>query len=194
MKHYFNLLISRKKGRSKKGTRCTQISAGSKGSNVHVVGCMVNMRLFHYEVRKGSFKKPQTQEFVRNCLRISQTTYQTPVVMIIDNAPCHMEIEEVFAEEELLRLGPYSPMLDAIEYAWPSLKASVKSDIAIQMVSILSGDGRGSSTQTEFRLQQLEEIIHDNISITFTVSNYTRFIAHVQRFIPDALDLVNVIF
>jgi len=118
---------------------------------------------------------------------------------VIDNAPCHTAIEEVFDDEEflihkLLRLSPYSPILNAIEYAWSSLKASVKSDLAFQMVSFLSGDSRGSSTQTEFRLHQLEKIIHDNISITFTVPNCTRFIAHVQKFIPDALDLVNVIF
>ena len=97
------------------------------------------MGLLHHEVRRGSFKK--TQEFMRNCLRITQTTYQTPVVMIIDNAPCHTAIEEVFAEEkfpihQLLRLGLYSPMLNAIEYAWSSLKASVKSDLAFQMVPI----------------------------------------------------------
>ena len=60
----FNLFISRTKGRSKKGTRCTQISAGSKGSNVHVIGCMGNMGLLHHELRSESFKKPQPQEFV----------------------------------------------------------------------------------------------------------------------------------
>ena len=45
------------------------------------------------------------------------------LVMITDNAPCHSSIEEIFQENEfdihrLLRLGPYSPMLNAIEYTW----------------------------------------------------------------------------
>jgi len=38
-------------------------------------------------------------------------------------------------------------------------------------------------TQTKFRLQQLENIIQKNIN-EITVSNCTRNIAHVQRFIP----------
>ena len=58
--------------------------------------------------------------------------------MIIDNEPYHTAIEEVFAEEEflihqLLRLGLYSLMLNAIEYDWFSLKASVKPDLAFRL-------------------------------------------------------------
>jgi len=51
--------------------------------------------------------------------------------MITDNAPCHSCIEENFQENEfdihrLLRLGPYSPILNVIEYTWSKLKAGVK--------------------------------------------------------------------
>ena len=40
--------------------------------------------------------------------------------MVVDNAPCHLNIEEVFSEEEflgceVLKLGPYSPMFNPIE-------------------------------------------------------------------------------
>lgn len=124
----FNLFISRKKGRSKKGTRCTYVTAGSKGSNIHVIGCIGNMGFTYSEIRRGSFKKPDAQEFVRNCLRKAKNTYASPVVMIIDNAPCHTSMEEVFLESEfsmhkLLRLAPYSPMFNAIEYIWSTLKS-----------------------------------------------------------------------
>ena len=83
----FNLHISRNKGRSKKGSRCTSISAGSKGSNIHVIGCIGNIGLIHYEIRRGSFRKPEAADFIRNCLRKPHVLYQSGVVMITGNAP-----------------------------------------------------------------------------------------------------------
>lgn len=194
----FNLFISRKKGRTKKGTRCTYISAGSRGSNVHVIGCIGNLGLIHHEIRRGAFKKPEANEFVRQCLRNAQNIYQSAVVMVIDNAPCHASIEEVFQEDEfaghrLLRLSPYSPMFNAIELAWSALKAGVKADLAIQMPRILVGEDRADMTQTQFRLQQLENIIRENIP-KLTVANCARYVAHIQRFIPDALNMLDINF
>ncbi len=51
--------------------------------------------------------------------------------MVIDNAPCHSNIEEVFKMDEhkdnyLLRWDPYSPMLNPIENIWSIVKANVK--------------------------------------------------------------------
>ena len=57
----FNLYISRTKGRSKKGTRGTHITAGSQGSNIHVIGCIGNMGLIHHEIRRGALKKPEAK-------------------------------------------------------------------------------------------------------------------------------------
>ena len=67
--------------------------------------------------------------------------------MITDNAPCHSSIEEIFQENEfdihrLLRLGPYSPILNAIEYRWSKLKAGVKKDLGNEIPKILDGEGR----------------------------------------------------
>ena len=101
--------------------------------------------------------------------------------MVIDIAPCHGSIEEVFKENELanhrlLRLGPYSPMLNAIEYTWSHLKSSVKKDLAIEIPNILAGEGKVDVTpQTEFRLQQLQNIIKRNISVITVIVHETLF-------------------
>jgi len=194
----FNLYISRSQGRSKKGTRCRHITAGSRGANIHVIGCISNMGLIHYEVKRGSFKKPDAKEFVRNCLTNASNVYQTPVVLIIDNAPCHAGVEEVFQEENfsnnyLLRLSPYSPMLNAIEHAWSTLKAGVKRDLANQIHQILNNENRANITQSEYRLQRLENIIQNNIN-QINVPNCVRYIAHIQRHIPDAIELNDMMF
>ena len=73
--------------------------------------------------------------------------------MVIDNAPCHAAIEQVFLEKEflnnhLLRLAPYCPMLNPIEYVWSNLKSGVKSDLTIQLPRILADEGRSKLTQT----------------------------------------------
>lgn len=194
----FNLYISRTKGRSKKGTRCTHIAAGSRGSNIHTIGCIGNMGLIHHEIRRGSFKKPELKEFIRQCLQNAQNLYESAVVMIMDNAPCHSTIEEVFQENDfvhhhLLRLSPYSPMLNPIEFAWSDLKSSVKADLAIQMPHIIANENRANITQTEYRLQSLENIIQENIN-KLTVVKCTKYIAHIQRFVPDVLNMVDISF
>lgn len=155
------------------------------------------MGLIHHEIRRGAFKKQEAKEFVRNCLRTAQNMYQSPVVLVADNAPCHVDLEEVFTEEEyvdhrLLRLSPYSPMFNPIEHAWSSFKAAVKKDMSVLLPQILAGEERANISQTEFRLRQLESIIRDNIH-TINVINCARYVAHVQRYIPDALNLTDMI-
>jgi len=117
--------------------------------------------------------------------------------MITDNAPCHSSIEEIFENEfdihRLLRLGQFSSMLNAIEYTWSKLKAGVKKDVNNEISKILNCEGRLDITQTELRLQQLENIIQKNIN-EITVSNCTRNITYVQRFIPGVLNMEDVIF
>ena len=51
----FNLHISRKFGRSKQGERCSVLVSGSKGANIHVIGCISSLGVVHIEVRRGSF-------------------------------------------------------------------------------------------------------------------------------------------
>ena len=68
--------------------------------------------LIHYEIRRGSFKKPEAADFIRNCLQKAHVLYQSGVVMITNNAPCHSSIEKICQENEfdihrLLRLGRY---------------------------------------------------------------------------------------
>ena len=74
--------------------------------------------------------------------------------MVIDNAPCHSNIEEVFNEEEflgceVLRLGQYNPMFNPIEQVWPLIKAYVKQELAAKIVSILAMGRRGDLSITE---------------------------------------------
>ena len=51
----FNLHVSRSEGRSLRGKRCTTVAAGSRGANVHVIGCISSMGMIYHQIRRGSF-------------------------------------------------------------------------------------------------------------------------------------------
>ena len=120
-----------------------------------------------------------------------------PVVMVVDNVPCHSNIEEVFSEEEflgceVLRLGPYSPMFNPIEQVWSLIKAYVKQELAAKIVSILAMKRRGLSI-TEQRARALTSLIEEEFGrVKPEVCN--RFKAGIQSKIPAGVEFEDVVF
>ena len=124
------------------------------------------------------------------------TLHGGKVVLVIDNAPRHSRIEEILEDPEfegnvILRLPPYSPMLNPIEPVWSVSKAEIKSQLALNIGDILSGVNQGNLTMTEFRLQALESIIRDGISV-ITPGLCNSEIAAISRPIPNVLNLDNM--
>ena len=130
--------------------------------------------------------------------KAAKRQYGGPVVMVVDNAPCHSNIEEVFSEEEflgceVLRLGPYSPMFNTIEQVWSLIKAYVKKELAAKIVSILAMERRDGLSITEQRAGALTSLIEEESGrVTPEVCN--RFIAGIISKIPAAVALEDVVF
>lgn len=61
------------------------------------------------------------------------------------------------------------------------------------MPAILDGNDQGILSKTEFRLQQLERIIRNNLA-AIIIEKCIGFVAHIQIFIADALKMENVHF
>ncbi|KAH9123387.1 hypothetical protein AeMF1_005607, partial [Aphanomyces euteiches] len=84
------------------------------------------------ERRYGSNTSTSMKDFMADMLRaITNLVELERVVVVLDNAPCHSGIEEVFSSQEfsgatLLRLAPYSPMLNPIENVFSTFKAEVR--------------------------------------------------------------------
>ncbi|KAH9113017.1 hypothetical protein AeMF1_012730 [Aphanomyces euteiches] len=91
------------------------------------------------------------------------------IVVIADNAPCHSRLKnEVFEGEEfseacLLKLSPYSPMMNRIENLWLSLKAKVKSLLRERLAAFMGPPPEGS-TREEFRMSYLEYVASQSIN------------------------------
>ena len=165
----YNMHVSRSQGRSLRGTRCSTIAASSKGANVSIIGAIGHRGLIYHEIVRGSFTKDRAQEWFRCCLRRAKEVYGSGVVMVIDNAPCHNGLETVFQEDEfldhtLLRLAPYSPMLNPSENLWSYSKSYIKRELAENGGLILEGAERGRMSITEFRAQYLMRLGEEALS------------------------------
>ena len=101
------------------------------------------------------------------------------LVVVADNAPAHSQLYHVFegTDAMLLRLGPYSPMLNPIESIWSKVKAFVKAQMRVPLVE-------GPNMQ-EQRLRYLEEILQGamvtapdllNIPLRSTMPRWTNLI------------------
>ncbi|KAG3050831.1 hypothetical protein PC121_g18170 [Phytophthora cactorum] len=113
------------------------------------------------------------------------------VVIVLDNAPAHNKtkerLEEVIAEHgdlELLRLGPYSPMLNPIEGCFSVFKARVKACLAEHRQRMFVQGAH--LNMTEARMSLLED------AATVSISCMNRHLVgamalHCQRFVADAL-------
>ena len=195
----FNLFITRTKGRSLIGQRTNAMRPTSRGKNIHLVGAIGSNGFRFFETRRGSFTHDLSNEFIRRCMRSANQYFEgQSILLIIDNAPCHTRAEEVFQEQEfstnyLLRLGPYSPMLNPIENLWAEIKSNAKRKLASRLTEILTFRGEPNLSATEYRLQSLETIINESLS-EFTVGNIVQYFAGVQRHYASVINCEDVIF
>ena len=65
----FNIHISCSMHRLVRETCCTVVAAGSKGANIHVIGCISTLGLIHFEVKRGAFYQNDACERLHVCLR-----------------------------------------------------------------------------------------------------------------------------
>ena len=153
----------------------------------------------HYDIKRGSFIKPDAILWMKFCLRQAMQRHGGPVALIIDNAPCHSRVEEeISAEEDLrdcvvVRLSPYSPMFNPIEQVWSFLKSQVKRDLSNKLMEILALPAMPSLSVTEQRLRALEGLIRDAAG-EVTPMLCTKCIAGIQSKVAGALNLQNMTF
>ena len=181
-----------------RGTCCTVAAAGSKGANIHVIGCISTLGLIHFKVKRGAFHQDDACEWLCVCLRKAYEIYRKLVVIILDNAPCHSHIEEVSAEDEfrknhVLRLAPYSSILHSIENIWSVVEADVKSNLAEHLQEMLNNEFSGQLSISEFRLQFLKRFIRKGLEVIIPALCCST-IAHIQSKVTAALVLEDMIF
>ncbi|KAG6623025.1 Replication protein A 70 kDa DNA-binding subunit [Phytophthora cinnamomi] len=111
----FNLWSSRTRGRSIRSRRAVKKVLAGGGQNLQLIAYGGKGGVIHYETRLGSNKYLLSNDFFRNTLR----KFADVSKVLLDNAPCDARAEAIFEEPEfeatLLRLGPYSHVLNRFE-------------------------------------------------------------------------------
>lgn len=107
------------------------------------------------------------------------------LVIVVDNAPCHSRLEAILAGTGvvLLRLAPYSPMLNPVEIIWSKIKTFVKTNLRIPNV-IPPG-------VVEQRLVYLEGLV-DQAMNTIVGGDCARAVQHTSVHHPAALRMENM--
>lgn len=183
----FNLFCRRTRGRARVGARAIQYLPAARGPNVHLIGAISAAGVVTMERRRGSFKSTTANVWLTTLLQQWQDMGNelADLVIVCDNAPCHANFETVVngTAATLLRLGPYSPMLNPIEAIWSKIKTHVRGHLRVPNVA-----GPGVAEQ---RLLYLEELI-DQAKDTIVGGDCARAAQHTTVHHAAALALQNM--
>ena len=102
-----NQFLRRSQGRARKGMRPMVKCPASRGKNFHILEGISQHGIVYWERRRGSYKKEDCNECLRQVFR-TITEPLKDIVVVCNNAPIHAGLESVVGEEflgvEVLRL------------------------------------------------------------------------------------------
>ncbi len=81
-----------------------------------------------------------------------------------------MELREILFQEapffggQILRLAPYSAMLNSIEHVWCVVKTHIKHRMQVSFKELIAGDPAGILTKIEFHLRFLERSADESMA------------------------------
>jgi transposase len=152
----YNLYCKRKQGRSKVGTRAAVLMPSSKGANLHCIGAMTVSNVVLFTTRRGSFKSADCLEWFNELIEACNQQGIVSPTFIIDNAPAHCRLEDLLNENQhiqIIRLAPYSYLLNPIELLWSVFKSHIKRSLREQMPDILNMTAANGLSMTERRMR-----------------------------------------
>ncbi|KAH9108789.1 hypothetical protein AeMF1_016055, partial [Aphanomyces euteiches] len=198
----FNIYCSRTYGRSKRGQRACVVLPPSKGPNLQIQ-CAVSSECGHvcFALQHGSIRMQENATFVESIYNAvkGNPTWQNEfqgkkIVIVMDNTPAHSQTEQRVASHDdmvLLRLGPYSPMLNPIECCFSVLKARIKTYLAVR--TNLFYERRDFNSFLESRVNLLEEAARECLPC-ITQSLVVREAMFCQRNVDKALRLEDMVY
>ncbi|RHY15468.1 hypothetical protein DYB32_010761 [Aphanomyces invadans] len=199
---YFNLYCKRSRGRSKRGTCASTVLLPSKGPNLQIQ-CAVSaeLGLVCYRLEGGSIKMDENAAYVETIYQAMKMSASWQdnfagkrIVIVLDNAPAHSQTEERVVQHDdmtLLRLGPYSPMLNLIESCISVLKSRIKGYLAHHTADMFErGEYR---TFLERRKVLLEDAAHESMPC-ISKSLVIREVLFCQENVKKAHRLENMVY
>ncbi|KAF7700678.1 hypothetical protein CDIK_0883 [Cucumispora dikerogammari] len=109
--------------------------------------------------------------------------------------PLQIEVvldEPKFLGNKILRLRPYSPMLNPIENIWLVIKAFVKKELTEKMQEIFNAERNEASIRASRQIL-LESLIRQSLEL-ITPFRCISCISGIQKKLGDAISLIDMIF
>ncbi len=127
-----DLYLTRTRGRAKKGKKCTPVYNNQRGKHISVT--MAVSAALGVVVSKIQIGGVGRDDFIGFLLDLKDQLLNhpsnKPYLVLMDNAPAHRNVEAIMEPFEniftLKRLPIYSPQLNAIEFCFSNLKASIR--------------------------------------------------------------------
>ena len=181
----FNLYASRAYGRAPRGQRVHRIVGGQRG-NITLIAAISNTGgLVYHETHTQSVKKEIFTDFLTSLEAILRSCDNPDAVIVMDNAPIHRNIEEVFPNLNIKKLPPHSPFLNPIENVFSVLKARLKNHLNdVADICHVRAARREGLTLKNYR----ERLLIEKLNASFNVitpelcdSNYTHSNTYLRK-------------
>ena len=185
----FNLFCRRNEGRSKIGTRAAIVLPSCKGANLHCIGAMSDSRIVHFTTRRGAFKADDCNQWLEDLLEACANQGIDQPTLIVDNAPAHARLERVLEHHEnvqILRLAPYSYLLNPIELLWSVFKSHIKQGLRQNMEELAQMQRHGNVGIAEQRMMFLENLAMESIR-RINGRMLAGFVSHVEKYYPAVM-------
>lgn len=177
----------RNNGRSKKGIKCVRRVAGTGAKNLTVIMSISSLRgMIHCELHSNSV----TKETISNYLQNLSPKLLDHSVILLDNAPCHREVERKCSElgQTARKLPPYSPFLNAIEECFAAFKSAIKENLESRRAELFdTNEARQRGlTIANHRMNILRAAATQSLAVV-TINKCAGWDNHCYSFVPDCL-------
>ena len=183
----FNLHCVRTRGRARRGERAVRVVNGRRGGNYTLCLAISNTRglIFHTLQDRGM----TAVKFIEFLEAVSVRSAPN-CVMLFDNAAAHRRAltndgPNLQPQQEVKAIPPYSPMLNIVENAISTFKASLKRELEAARPELI----QKSHHEQMIQLAVMSEVALQSIQPEMGV-NWFR---HLQRYLPSCFLLRDIL-
>ncbi|OAF66271.1 hypothetical protein A3Q56_06008 [Intoshia linei] len=141
-------------------------------------------RIFNFKTHRGSFKGDDCNDWLRSLIDQCTEMGVISLTFVIENAPVHSKLESVIRigeDAEIIRLAPYSYLLNPLELSWSCFKNEVKIKLRDEMPHMIAYRRINGISICEYRMRILERIANEAIYVLISLK-LLHFSNHVERY------------
>ena len=156
----FNLWIKRTYGKARVRERVNRRVGGQRGRNVTVIAAISDkVGIMYHKIHCTSVTNDCFNGFVRT---LEQFLIGRNAVIILDKAPVHNQMADIYPELTFKYLPPYSPFLNPIENCFSVFKAHLKPFLNERADKCTTVQARQQGTTICALRETLKGPIHDS--------------------------------